>query len=672
MEMSKQLENIEVKDYIRALQARMLRHSVGELPTEIDPRTALIALKNGLFAHPGKDSFPDKVLDILEDEHHKKRAVGMGGPLFFYREDERTRRYFWLDQIVLHPEVRARSAALNELDRRIRQFERFLNPETETRLNELRELAVRDNSAPALSAAVEIADRLNDDYFYQIAGARQCASLHAFDELPELLHRVLAPKESRLQFLMELPVWSPNRQGKAIQRMLKQMVETAETLHELLDAYFLRFGHLPLTGQASAGAVVRDWKANHEFQDDPWQHVWDWATRNGSPLARYHACQLLCHNPEWVGEDRYSAFANECAQIIRGASMPTAWNRRCDLARHYSRHLELLCPGADAERTAAFAWWLTEYLHASLDSFGAEARDRCNAIIDEACRISDEVWMIVRPPTTRSSLRYATQFSANLWATSILAELSGSELLQIFDGSSGARSTVATALSKPSFVGLGRADRDSPDFSFECPTLPLMRRMVDLDVDESVATTLQRNVDVLTRIREKDELIDLLKAFPTLEPNEAKLIAHELRLSSFEGTVPLDAFWDLLFNEDWRKRVLVDADEQSVEMLLSAAIEIELSDSSHDWESYLPHILALVTEEAFEDDARQRLLFAYSVTTSLAVDSVSAIQRLLTSPSRRDYEDFVTKWRERIERATPISPAWVAARLRGLKSVLHL
>ena len=71
----------------------------------------------------------------------------------------------------------------------------------------------------------------------------------------------------------------------------------------------------------------------------------------------------------------------------------------------------------------------------------------------------------------------------------------------------------------------------------------------------------------------------------------------------------------------------------------------------------------LTCEELAGDTERKRMLFAYTVVSSIAVDSVSAVERLLTGAHRRDYEDFVKKWRERIERITPLAPAWIAARL---------
>lgn len=672
MDTPTQVEELDVKEYIQALQVRMLRQSIGHMPDAIDPRTGLIGIKNGLFARPGKNSFPDDVLGVLEDERHERRWPGIQGPLFVFWDGHKTRSYVGLETILLHPEKRVRTAALNELARQSKTIERFLSPDTESRLNELGEVIIADNTPEALSSTVEIADRLNDDYFYHLEGVRQCAQLKIFDELPHFLFRVLAPNERTLQFLMQLPVWSPNRQGKAIEQMLTGIVEAAATIDELLDEYFRLFGHLPLAGQNSAGAVVGAWKSGHELQGDPWRQVWDWADKNRSPLARYHACQLLCHNSDWVADGRRLEFANECRQLVDGTSTFTGWKRRCDLARHYIRHMESLCPGADGGRIAAFAWWLTEYLQSVLDSFEAESRDRCDTAIEEACRISDEVWTIVRPSVSRSSLRYATHFSANLWATALLAELACSELSSVFDQNSPPRDSLALALSKPSFVGLGREGRSSIDFAFESCTVPLMRQVAELDIDQSLATLLRSNAKVLAGIREEGQLNEFIKGLPTMECHVANLVAHELRLSSFEGTTPLDAAWELFLDDDWRKQVLVDGSDQAVEMILSAAIELQLSDSTHDWASYLPHILALVTEEASECDTRRRLLFAYAVTTSLAVDSVSAIQRLLTSPTRRDFEDFVAKWRERIELATPISPAWVAARLRGVKCVLHI
>lgn len=55
-----------------------------------------------------------------------------------------------------------------------------------------------------------------------------------------------------------------------------------------------------------------------------------------------------------------------------------------------------------------------------------------------------------------------------------------------------------------------------------------------------------------------------------------------------------------------------------------------------------------------------------------AIQAAREAERLLQGPRRREYAEFVAKWRERIERLTPFAPAWIAARMRAMKAALYV
>jgi hypothetical protein len=55
------------------------------------------------------------------------------------------------------------------------------------------------------------------------------------------------------------------------------------------------------------------------------------------------------------------------------------------------------------------------------------------------------------------------------------------------------------------------------------------------------------------------------------------------------------------------------------------------------WYEQLPHLYAFPCEELRQDKNKRKLLFAFTVISSLAADSVSAIDRLLKSGDRFIY-----------------------------------
>ena len=669
-----EIQEYEVKEYIRTMQSRMVRHSFDHLPETMENRTAMIVVKNELLKSIPDSPISEHVSQVIVDPEHKERFTDSNGPFILYCDGENSRGLIDITTILLNPELRLRRAAIAELDRQIIQHSKnhrlFLNPQTRQRIDELRETVSSDDIRESLTASIEINDLLVDDYFYQLAGVRQCNELRLDNELPELLNRILAPNQRTIQFLLQLPVWSPSRQQPDIERFRNRIIEEMSSLDEVLREYFRLFGHLPLAGNNSATGVVASWIEKHGLPDDPWELIWNWANINGSPLACYHACQLICGNPEWIPEGYYQAILEKITGIVLGAANNERWQLRCNLARHYCRHLEALDSGADGERVAAFAWWLSESLSAMIDRFSSDVRKVCVPILNDAFKVSDEVWGVARPPASASSLRYATLFSKSVWATSILCELSGSGLLNHVSQVGKEMVELEKALCGLSYNSVVPGVNEQGGFAFEFSTTLLTQHIARVKSD-SVNVSLDIVHSTLTTARLDCGLVPLIKELSKADDSTAKIVAHELRLQSMCGVPPCETLFESFSDVDWRNGVLGKFDEQTVELVCTAAIEIALHDSERDWRTYLPHFLAIACEESQQED-RKRLLFAYTLVASLATDSVSAVERLLKGEGRRDYEEYVSNWRKRIEDMTPVSPAWISSKLRGMKSILYI
>lgn len=669
-----EIQEHEVKEYIRTMQSRMMRHSFDHLPQALDARTAMIVVKNQLLKSMPKSPIPEYLAQVVEDPEHVDRWPGSYGPYILYRDGEKSRGLIELTRVLLNPELRLRRAALAELDRQLAQHSEkqslFLSPQTQQRIAELREEVSSEDIQESLAASIEVNDLLEDDYFYQLAGVRQCVQLRLDSELPALFSRVLAPNERTIQFLLQLPIWSPQRQQADIKQLRDRIVEESSSLHEVLREYFRLFGHLPLAGDYSAAGVVASWIERHNLPDDPWNLIWDWANKNGSPLACYHACQLLCQTPSCVPREYREALLGTIAGIVLGAADDERWQLRCNLARHYCRHLEALDSGADGERVAAFAWWLAEYLGDMIDGFSSEARDVCTSILTEAFRISDEVWTVARPPVSLSTLRYATLFSRSIWATAILCELSGSESLEWLDHQSNAIVVLEKALCRLPYNPVISDEEQQASFAFESTATLLAQRIGEVRSD-SVDESLEQTQSTLIAARLDRGFEQLITELSTADDSIARVVAHELRLQSMCRTAPYEALFESFSDANWRNGVLIDSSEEVVDLVCSAMIEVAIHDSRHDWRTYLPHFLALVCDEAQQED-KKRHLFACTVVASMAANSVSAVERLLKGDGRRLYEEFVAQWRQRIENVTPLAPAWIGARLRGMKAVLYV
>ncbi len=357
--------------------------------------------------------------------------------------------------------------------------------------------------------------------------------------------------------------------------------------------------------------------------------------------------------------------------IVKGAAVDCRWKLRCDLARHYSRHLESLDVGADGERVAAYAWWLAEFTSNLIDSFDDHSRRQCSELLVEAFRISEEVWTVARPSVSTSSLRYATLYCRSIWATAILCELSISGMLKFVDGHGDAIDILTKALSNMPYNAVVSENEEEGTYTFQGTTTLLAAELAEMRPESEKNELLQRRHAILSKTRLAGGLAACVMELPVSEQLAVDIIMHELRLQAMCGMPPSKVVFQCLSDRAWRQDVLINGTEQAVELFFSATIEMLMHEPEEDWRKYLPHFFAISCEEAQQHD-KKRQLFAYTVAASLAANSVSAIERLLKGQHRRDYEEFVAKWRERIEQVTRVAPRWIAAKLRGLKCILYV
>lgn len=662
-------EKIE-KGAIRAIQSRILRHAFDHVPEVLDSRTAIMMIKNELVESIPQNSIPEKLIAIIENPKHEERWPDSYGPFILFQEEDKKRGVIELSKVFINPEIRIRSAALSELDHQDLQYDKhglFMSPQSKQRINELRSTVLLNDLQESLSASIEINDILEDDFFFQLAGLRQSLQFRLINELPDLIKLLLEPTQRTIQFLEDLPIWSPLRQQAEIEHHRNHIVERIDTFPKALCEYYRLFGHLPLAGSFSAAGVIGSWVSNHQLPENPWEQIWDWANLNGSPLASYHACQLLCQNPSWIPEEYQQEFISAIVDIALGAENNEHWKSRCSLGRHYCRHLESLDSGADSGRIAAFSWWLAETLAGTIDNYDSETREICYSFIEDEFEKSREIQTVVRLPVSISPLRCMTHCSISIWSTSILCELFNSKILEYYDQDANVVVALKNIFCNVSLVPLNSR---SGEFAFEY-SYTLFKEIYSNEFLNSNDKSKVSIYSTLIEARTGHGLKRLLTDLPTAEENIAMVTVNELRLQSYNGDSPCDVLFDLFSDEVWRDAVLVDQNEVFVELLCSAAIEVAMHDAEHDWLMYLPHFLASGCEKAHSSDSK-RHLFGYTVVSSLASNSVSAIERLLKGSTRRAYEEYVNEWRQRIENLSPIAPAWIRAKLRAIKSVLYI
>ncbi|MEQ8637929.1 tetratricopeptide repeat protein [Gimesia maris] len=664
----------EDDESIRSLQSRMLRHVIHHLTGTFDSRTAMIVIKNSLIKPIPQSLIPEHIVEIIEDPEHKNRWPGSYGPYILARNEKNVREMIELNIAILTPDLRLRKAGLAELDRQMivhtnRKF-LFLSPQTKIEIDKNRDDLLSDDTQKCLTASIKTSDLLEEDFFYQMAGFKQSLLFNLGTEVSTLLKRLLTPSEETIQFLRELPIWSPLRQHSEIEELLIRIIEKSSTLSEVLSEYFRLFGHIPLTGKISAGGVVAAWADKHGLPEDPGKLVLDWVSKNSSPLVRYHACQILCHNPTWVLQDHNEVVLDLVSEIVNSKKSNEHWNLRCDLSRHFCRHLETINTGADSERLAAFSWWLAENLAHVIESYAKQNRETCNSILSDEFSNSEALWTVVRLPVSRSSLRYMSIISHSVWATSILCEFIDSNLSSRFEPQCVRVLELQKLLFTIPYIPVGKKENSLVGYSFESSNIFLekqyskVKSSINDENDRLACTTI---IDARSELGFEK----LLRNLPSTDENSARAIAYALYIEAMCGSVPGNLLYELFSDHDWRNAVLINHNEEVITLVCNAVIEVALSDKNNEWDIYLPHYFALSCEANQQQERKERL-FNYVVISSIATITVSAIERILKSSDRRSYAESVEYWRKKIEEISPNAPAWISAKLRDIKSVLYI
>jgi hypothetical protein len=185
----------------------------------------------------------------------------------------------------------------------------------------------------------------------------------------------------------------------------------------------------------------------------------------------------------------------------------------------------------------------------------------------------------------------------------------------------------------------------------------------------------ERLKEIITYFGHSADPIDVAASLVRLakaKPSEQVVIGHEVRRSTFCGYASCDHFLRSFEDQSWRKSVLVDGDSSAIELLSTAAVELQFHESKPEWLFVLPHFYALACEDRSASPERKELLFACTVVSSMATESIAAVTRLLRGTNRQEFTDQVAKWRKRIERLTTVAPPWVCGKLRGLKAELYI
>jgi hypothetical protein len=670
-------ELAQVRPVFKAL---VMRNALYEC-TELDTRTVTVLQKNGLLSEVHLLSLPSDIVELLIRPAHPRRIASPPGPLVFVHGGDAQQAVVYVTDLLLHPDHAVRSASLGHFGLLAATHPKTLTPRSKVVIAQRGNEVCSTEPQQWRSAAIEIADRLQEDFLCNLAGIRQSLAMRFDEGMAQYFPPVLRPTVSSIDSIT-LPFPLPSAQRQELSTYMQDIVTTLGTLADAMDRYYETCGFIPLAETISMGSLVRAWASTHHIAtDDLWDQVWRWADQQGSPCARYHACQAFCMNPHLVPVQSMSTLWAELVHIIHvtNAQDPErqwtqAWRFRCDLARHYMYYLECQLPGSDSERLALLTWWLAEEV---ATVFGLNAallqRIREKTLLPTE-ELSGQLWALSHPSRKPSLLRYATLYTPSLWSLALQCQMVPLIQQSSFDQM---ETTVSSPMQNALQVSVLQAcplrplSEGSETYAFEKTVIPTAKAWLDALEKGEHKDMFEGYIQVHERLSPREKLGELLDGFPQSPEPDQLLLASVIHVMAYLDELPVDVMWEHIMDVHWRDSVLRQGSGLALNLLFEAWTEMQVHHGGR-WVSHLPHYYAGACESASEDPERQGLLFDFTVLSALASDTVSSLDRLLRGEKKQAFGQIALDWRQRLEHCQAVATPWLAARIRAILASLRI
>ena len=641
---------------------------------EASARTITVLQVNRVF----KNQRPIRLerIDAASFDHLATEPELAAGPLLFFHGEPASPQVRQATDLLLDGRKRVRTATLTHLQS-FRKKGRLISNRT---------LAIIDANAAAFKstrlsnwqpAALQIVDAVENDLLLSIAGLRQCLAARLNDGYSKYMGRVLRPTHQSLEGF-DLALIGASAQQPEIEQTILQIVDEATAWNDALTRYWRRYGHVPLGAEMSVNRLYKEWcAAEKPLPAEMFNALWHWSEGCNSPLARYHVCQLLVCQPNLVPSDGWMRLWHEIALIVgvpkatsSGSSMTLAWQVRCDLAKHYAHYLETRVPGQSSESLSLLAWDLAE-LVGSVFPMDAEGLGQLrNETLLPQYQVSANIWQVVSPPVRAHPLRYATMFTKSMWSLALLSQIGAnlshlSSPLMADEDRAVIEAELVVAL-----LGLfpGRS-APAPAYGFEESPIRTAEAWSEGGLDPHGKIAILRSIsERVARWDDKPSPLDSLG-----KGNEADdiMICQGLRVAALLGQPPVGRLWEMIQDEKWRNELLLGGSDNHFEVIADALLQIAVSDSGK-WALNLPHFFAMACERCAPNRSRQRGLFACVIMACVASDTVSAVERLLKGPTRKELNEDVADWRKRLEALEVEASEWAGGKMRPVLAVLHV
>lgn len=617
----------------------------------------------GLLEDVTAPDLPESMVEKLREIHEPP------GPYVFVRE-EKTIHIVEPEALLLHPTHDTRSAALDYLKTAASLPDPWLAQRTRRMLDEQTADLQSLDVAKWRPAGMRLLMAIRQDLFRQLAGLGQSLSAKYQEGIDENVASIMVP---RLEVLMNLepPLLRPSDQRELITTWIDEL-SAKPSVSEALDGYLNHCGFIPLCNELSAAELARRWLRAHDNAELRWGNLWSWAEQARTPFARYHALVIGLLVPNVVTGDSTASFWNEYSKVVSPSeinegrpSNDDSWRLFCELATHYTHHIEAIHPGPDGESVACSAWWLADLVGRVLSESNAQTSGAFAQFVAPQTSLSYMRWAVSRSPVAASTFRSMTLHIHHVWAMSLLAQLAGGvPTVQVDTIPNETRATIrgsflSYVLTTPLAV---RRDSLKPVFAFEeaARILDLCTALFPEDEEsKAVAEFVKRR----SELSEGDNLKTHLEQLPELSPREQQMLLFALKEAVFASQQSDVAILEWLEHTEEAVGLMLELSEDLLSCLLETLLELQQRQSA-EWIVRIPHILAYAIEQS-GNESRARLFYLAILLLSHNAGIVSPIQRVASSKWSVSFLAELRRWRETLAALKYSSEPWVVARIRA-------
>jgi hypothetical protein len=350
-----------------------------------------------------------------------------------------------------------------------------------------------------------------------------------------------------------------------------------------------------------------------------------------------------------------------------------SWVLRNELAQHYCRHIELQNWCTNGEGVAVLAWWLAERVASVFELEDQDPNQVLHQLEQGFFSRIREHWIFVRPRVIPSFLRYATIGVRSPWGVALLGQL-GKLPKEIFrsDAASLTRPTILRALSGNLWHNCSFLSKDDCVFALD-PTRLLETAEVFSKQDDTGegVQILRFLLQSMKSLDTPDKLVQRLKEPDLGNEVDTRIVLHNFILLSYTRHDALELLNELLVSPIlWIEPLLLHGPIGALENLQDAFGELlgrtpPVRVEKPDWFYELPHVLFDACMGC-NDEERRRLLFAMLVITCIGTDTTSALERVLKSDQRVQFNPDIENWKNRLDRIRQYGSSAIAARLRSV------